>query len=87
MTDLNALIGCDAYREVALKYPHIAVRMRELWPDEDFALYMHTLFTDTRDGERSGFPPADFLRLVEINNLYITLYAKHRKEAIWHYRI
>ncbi|WP_126447067.1 hypothetical protein [Sulfuricystis multivorans] len=53
-------------------YPHIRNRICMLWGTHDLDQYITHLMTDTRDGQRSGFPvevTAELLFLAEINKL------------------
>lgn len=40
-----------------LDYPHVMERLVELWGRAECETYLRALLTDTRDGEREGFPP------------------------------
>lgn len=54
------------------RYPHISQRLCGIWASRELDLYLHHLITDTREGQRKGFP-ADALQelmfLVEFNRL------------------
>lgn len=85
---LDTLIQSNMYRGIALRYPHIAIRMKQLWGKDAFADYMHELLTDTRNGERRGFPKQDRELLIEIQHLYKLHFGKlEHQEDPWHYRI
>lgn len=53
-------------------FPHVRNRICMLWGTHDLDQYITHLMTDTRDGQRSGFPvevTAELLFLAEINKL------------------
>lgn len=53
-------------------YPHVRNRICMLWGTHDLDQYITHLMTDTRDGQRQGFPvevTAELLFLAEINKL------------------
>lgn len=84
---LDTLIKSTMYRDIALSYPHIAIRMKQLWGKDAFEDYMHELLTDTRNGERRGFPEEDRKRLIDIQQLYKFHFGKlEHQEDPWHFR-
>jgi hypothetical protein len=73
------------------KYPHIADKIEALWGYPEFYLMVNKLFTDTRGGTRTGFPPEDLKALGNIVSLHDFTYP-HLLNAtgdIWslHHRI
>ena len=68
--EVDALTKHPAFRQIALKYPHIGIKMKAYWGTKKFDVYMHELFTDTRNGERRGFPAQDLELLKEIQTLH-----------------
>lgn len=53
-------------------FPHIVDRLCALWGSAEFDDYAGRLLTDSRDGQRQGFPPAvvaELLLLVQVNRL------------------
>jgi hypothetical protein len=54
------------------RFPHVIERICALWGTHDLDQYITHLMTDTRDGQRRGFPAevtAELLFLAEINKL------------------
>lgn len=54
------------------KYPHVRQRICMLWGTRELDAYITHLMTDSRDGQRSGFPvevTAELLFLAETNKL------------------
>lgn len=53
-------------------YPHIRERLTALWGSYELDVYLNHLITDTRGGQRKGFPAdalLDLMFLVELNKL------------------
>jgi len=54
------------------KFPHVQKRICMLWGTQELDGHINHLLTDSRDGQRSGFPvevTAELLFLVELNKL------------------
>lgn len=54
------------------KYPHVQKRVCMLWGTQELDGYLNHLLTDSRNGERKGFPvevTAELLFLTELNKL------------------
>ncbi len=54
------------------KYPHVQKRICMLWGTEELDGYLNHLLTDSRDGQRNGFPvevTTELLYLTELNKL------------------
>jgi hypothetical protein len=43
---------------VSDQYPRVGEQLRNKWASRDFSPYVNELLNDTRDGKRTGFPPA-----------------------------
>lgn len=85
---MNVLTESVAYKKIALKFPHIAIRLKQSWGGEEFEHYMKALFTDTRNGERRGFPEEYLKLLIEIYDLYSLHYGKlDHEHDVWRYKI
>ena len=57
-------------------YPHIRQRLSALWSSHELDVYLTELITDTRGGQRQGFPNdalLDLMFLIELNKLIRTI--------------
>ena len=63
------------------RYPHIAKAIAVRWGTPDVKTYINSLFTDTRDGNRKGFPTEIYDALLEIYERYNHTREKTAKEA------
>ena len=59
------------------RYPHIAKAIAVRWGTPDVKAYIEHLFTDTRDGNRQGFPKEIHAALYNIYDRY-----NHTREKI-----
>ena len=59
------------------KYPHIAKAIAVRWGTPDVKPYIYSLFTDTRDGKRQGFPVDIYDALLYIHERY-----NHTREKV-----
>lgn len=75
----------ESYIRIAKKYPHIAKKLIIFWGSEFCEPYLDSLFTETRSGTRSGFPPDDMKALLNIRLLHEELFEFERKQDIWTY--
>ena len=80
--NMEELLGNAAFKQIALRYPHIGIKLKAYWATKAFDPYMHDLFTHTRNGERRGFPPEDLARLRELKELHDSLH-----KDVWIYTI
>lgn len=54
------------------KFPHVIKRITMMWATPELDFYINRLMTDSRDGQRRGFPvevTAELLFLAELNKL------------------
>lgn len=56
------------------KFPHIAAKLRVVWPSEACSMYLSDLIVNTREGTRQGFPQdvlEDLLLLYALNEMLL----------------
>lgn len=78
--DKESLLNHPAFKIIALKYPHIGIEIKRRWGTPEFSSYMHYLFTDTRNGERRGFPEEHLALLHEIKE-----YHDFQQHDVWEF--
>lgn len=73
----------ESYIRIAQRYPHIAKKLVIFWGSEFCEPYLDSLFTETRNNTRSGFPPDDMMALLKLRLLHETLFKFERKQDVW----
>lgn len=56
------------------RFPHVAEKIVTTWGTPDCRKYINTLLTDTRDGQRKGFPPATASSIFQLLCIHDRLY-------------
>ncbi|WP_297811028.1 hypothetical protein [uncultured Methylophaga sp.] len=83
LSDRTKLEENDTYIEIARKYPHIGKKIDAFWGSEFFEPYIDSLFTETRDGQRKGFPMADVMALLSLRLLHESEFDIKRSRDVW----
>lgn len=83
--DTTQLEQNEAYIEIARKYPHIGKKIDVFWGSEFFEPYIDSLFTETRNGSRKGFPMADVMQLLNLRLLHESQFDFKRQKDVWDY--
>ena len=66
------------------QFPHISHKLELLWGHKECADFLHSLFHDTRDGQRQGFPKPVASALFKLMTLHDELFPpKSLKTDIW----
>ena len=67
------------------QFPHIGRKLELLWGHKECADFLHSLFHDTRDGQRQGFPKPVASALFKLLVLHDELFPpKVAPGDIWH---
>ncbi len=83
---MKELLESTRFKELGLRYPHIAIKLKQVWGSEACGAYFHELFTDTRNGERQGFPQEHLVWLKGLEKLYKFHYKPHSEEHdVWRF--
>ncbi len=84
-SDRAALEDNDAYIQISRQFPHIGKKIDAFWGSEFFEPYIDSLFTETRDGQRKGFPMTDVMALLNLRLLHESLFDIERHKDVWDY--
>lgn len=85
---MKELTNSTTFKQLGLRYPHIAIRLKQIWGAEECEAYFHELLTNTRNGERKGFPQEHLVWLKDLEELYKLHYKLYSEEHdIWRFSL
>ena len=89
-TMLNILNGTSMLEDnedfifIKETHPHIDSRLKLLWGTKECYALFETLFLDTRDGARKGFPRTSASAIYKLHELHDTHFPQFMKKSdIW----
>ena len=65
-------------------FPHIGEKILWTWGHDECSKYLNSLFTDSRDGKRQGFPPEIAKALFKLASLHDELFPRSSPPLSWH---
>lgn len=78
------LLKCQEFKRVNLVFPHVGRNIQQSWGTLELSEYIHFILTDTRNGERKGFPAKAIEDLMFLSEYHNDLFKKFRKpKDIW----
>jgi len=73
----------EEFNTITERYPHIAHKIDIFWGSDYCVPYIESLFTETRNGTRKGFPYDDILLLLKLKIVHETQFKLHVKNDVW----
>lgn len=74
----------EEYSLILDKMPHVAEKIKLFWGTQYFVEYVNILITDTRDGERQGFPKEILKAIYSLSEKHNELYPPTKpKDNLW----